>query len=106
MKPVLTQPDLVATAKAFCHESHRYPELFGITDGKAVGTFVEHRFRSHLALDYTLEAGSSALGLDLPSIATDIKVTALRQPQSSCPFRSARQKVYGLGLSPAAVCLR
>jgi hypothetical protein len=27
----------------------------------------------------------------------DIKVTSIRQPQSSCPFRSARQKVYGLG---------
>jgi hypothetical protein len=37
------------------------------------------------------------LGLDLPSIETDIKVTSIRQPQSSCPFRSARQKIYGLG---------
>ncbi len=26
-----------------------------------------------------------------------MKVTSLRQPQSSCPFRSARQKIYGLG---------
>ncbi len=25
------------------------------------------------------------------------KVTSIRQPQSSCPFRSARQKIYGLG---------
>lgn len=29
----------------------------------------------------------------------DIKVTSIRQPQSSCPFKSARQKVYGLGYS-------
>lgn len=29
----------------------------------------------------------------------DIKVTHIRQPQSSCPFRSARQKIYGLGYS-------
>jgi hypothetical protein len=33
----------------------------------------------------------------LPSIETDIKVTSIRQPQSSCPFRSARQKIFGLG---------
>ena len=97
MKPVLTQADLIAAAASFCQGSHRYPELFGVTDGKAVGTFVEHRFRSCLATDYSLNVGNSALGLDLPSIETDIKVTSLRQPQSSCPFRSAKQKVYGLG---------
>lgn len=27
----------------------------------------------------------------------DIKVTRLKQPQSSCPFKSATQKVFGLG---------
>ena len=26
-----------------------------------------------------------------------MKVTSFRQPQSSCPFKSARQKIYGLG---------
>ena len=97
MKQVLTHQNLIATAKSFCLESHRYPELFGITDGKAVGTFIEHGFRTRLAALYSLQQGNSALGLDLPSIETDIKVTSLRQPQSSCPFHSARQKVYGLG---------
>lgn len=28
-----------------------------------------------------------------------MKVTSFRQPQSSCPFKSARQKIYGLGYS-------
>ncbi len=28
-----------------------------------------------------------------------MKVTSIKQPQSSCPFRSIRQKVYGLGYS-------
>lgn len=28
-----------------------------------------------------------------------MKVTSIRQPQSSCPFRSARQKIFGLGYS-------
>ena len=28
-----------------------------------------------------------------------MKVTSIKQPQSSCPFKSARQKIYGLGYS-------
>ena len=31
--------------------------------------------------------------------ALNIKVTSIRQPQSSCPFKSASQKIYGLGYS-------
>ena len=31
------------------------------------------------------------------NICTDIKVTSITQPQSSCPFKNARQKIYGLG---------
>lgn len=30
-------------------------------------------------------------------ILTDIKVTSIKQPQSSCPFKDAKQKVFGLG---------
>lgn len=100
MKPAmknLTLPELIATAQNFCAQKHIYPELFGITDGKAVGTFIEHKFRTVLTALFTVQVGSSALGIDLPSIETDIKVTSYRQPQSSCPFRSARQKIYGLG---------
>ena len=29
----------------------------------------------------------------------DTKVTSVRQPQSSCTFKSARQKIFGLGYS-------
>lgn len=96
-KKPLTQADLFATAKSFCQSDHAYKELFGITDGKAVGTFIELKIRSRLETLYDVETGSSALGLDLPSLNTDIKATSIRQPQSSCPFRSARQKIYGLG---------
>jgi hypothetical protein len=97
MKKSLTLNDLITTAKAFCAEKHAYAELFGVTDGKAVGTFIEHKFRERLESLYDVTIGSSASGLDLPSVETDIKVTSIRQPQSSCPFRSTRQKVYGLG---------
>jgi hypothetical protein len=98
-KPDLTVTELVETAQLFCQQPHSYAELFGATDGKAIGTFIEHKFRSELDAQYTVQLGSSALGIDLPSLQIDIKATSVRQPQSSSPFRSARQKVYGLGYS-------
>lgn len=70
---------------------------FGVTDGKAVGTLVEHAFQEHLKKQYDLCVGNSASGLDLPSVNTDIKVTSYKQPQSSCPFKDSKQKIYGLG---------
>lgn len=97
MKKALTQANLISTARSFCKRNHIYAELFGVTDGKAVGTFIEHKFQEVLASRYEVQIGSSASGLDLPLLETDIKVTSLRQPQSSCPFQSARQKIYGLG---------
>lgn len=97
MKRALTRSNLITTAKEYCARPRRYSELFGVTDGKAVGTFIEHEFQKRLQMRYRFDVGSSASGLDLPSLETDIKVTSTRQPQSSCPFQSARQKVYGLG---------
>lgn len=90
---------LIESAKAFCkQESGKYrKELFGVTDGKAVGTFVEHLFQDFLSKHYKMEIGSSTNGLDLPSVNTDIKVTSIKQPQSSCPFKDSKQKIYGLG---------
>ncbi len=35
----------------------------------------------------------------MPGLAVDMKVTSIRQPQSSCPFKHARQKIFGLGYS-------
>ena len=46
---------------------------------------------------YSFAGGNSASGIDIPSLSVDIKVTSIEQPQSSCPFKSARQKIYGLG---------
>jgi len=101
MKQKLTINILVKEAKAFCRKESQFdnPDLFGITDGKAVGTFIEHKFQNYLSLKYDYIIGSSASGIDIPSedINTDIKVTSAKQPQSSCPFRNARQKIYGLG---------
>lgn len=76
---------------------HAEPALFGVTDGKAVGTYLEHKFKMYLQERYDFAPGNSANGIDFPSLGVDMKVTSIRQPQSSCPFKSARQKVYGLG---------
>jgi len=73
--------------------------LYGITDGKAVGTYFEHKFQAYLQTKYAYDQGSSAKGIDFPGIEVDMKVTSARQPQSSCPFKSARQKICGLGYS-------
>ena len=90
---------LIKCANEFCRiESNKErSELFGVTDGKAVGTFVEHLFKAFLGKKYEMEAGNSAIGLDLPSVSTDIKVTSIKQPQSSCPYKDSKQKIYGLG---------
>jgi restriction system protein len=72
-------------------------DLYGTSDGKAVGTYIEHAFQAHLEKKYTYERGSSASGIDFPALNVDLKVTSIQQPQSSCPYRDATQKVYGLG---------
>lgn len=101
MKPVLTIDELIKSARLFCEieSKENHIELIGITDGKAVGTYVEHKFQHFLQSRYIVEVGSSAKGIDLPGaeIQTDIKVTSITQPQSSCPFKNARQKIFGLG---------
>src|SRR5260370_13702500 len=71
--------------------------LFGVTDGKGVGSYLEHKFQVSLQSRYGYARGNSARGIDFPELGVDIKVTSIRQPQSSCPFKSARQKIYGLG---------
>ena len=78
---------------------HREPTIFGITDGKAVGTYFEHKFQNYLEQRYDYTKGSSAKGIDFPELLVDMKVTSVKQPQSSCPFKSAKQKIYGLGYS-------
>lgn len=97
----LTISHLKTEAVAFAKEEskHLEPALFGVTDGKAVGTYLEHKFQEKLEKRYTYLRGSSAKGIDFPKLGVDIKVTSIRQPQSSCPFKSARQKIYGLGYS-------
>jgi len=101
MKKKLTIKNLIKETQEFClaQSKFQHKELFGVTDGKAVGTLIEQKFQKHLNEKYNVKIGSSASGIDLPSadILTDIKVTSIKQPQSSCPFKDAKQKIFGLG---------
>ena len=100
--PQLTIPTICQEAKAFSIRESSFPEpsLYGVSDGKAIGTYLEKKFRVDLtAKGYEYQMGNAANGLDFPGLQLDVKVTSKRQPQSSCPFDSLRQKVYGLGYS-------
>lgn len=101
VKPKLTLDVLKAEAATFAavESAHAEPTLYGVTDGKAVGTYFEHKFRAHLLDRFEFQQGSSAKGIDFPELDVDMKVTSVKQPQSSCPFKSARQKIFGLGYS-------
>jgi hypothetical protein len=95
----LTIQSLCDEARRFAEieSAHAEPSLYGVTDGKAVGTYLEHKFRAFLTAEYEFKAGNSASGIDFPELNVDVKVTSIKQPQSSCPFKSARQKIFGLG---------
>lgn len=99
MKKTLDIKTLISEAAKFAEVEtiHDEPTLYGVTDGKVIGTYLEHKFVLHLANTYDYEQGNSASGIDFPGLLVDMKVTSIKQPQSSCPYKSARQKIYGLG---------
>jgi hypothetical protein len=101
MTPHLTLEALLAEARTFAdvESGHFEPALYGVTDGKAIGTYLEQKFRIYLKGRYVFTEGNSAQGIDFPGLDVDMKVTSIRQPQSSCPYKSARQKIFGLGYS-------
>ena len=99
MKKKLSIENLRKEAAIFgkTESQHSEPALYGVTDGKAVGTYLEHKFMLYLRKRYGFAEGNSAKGIDFPELGVDLKVTSIKQPQSSCPFKSARQKIFGLG---------
>jgi hypothetical protein len=98
-KPVLSVDGLKRSAHDFAEQLNGTPiePLYGVTDGKAVGTYVEAAFTIVVQDSFTHQAGNAAKGIDFPDVDVDLKVTSIKQPQSSCPFRDATQKVFGLG---------
>ena len=101
MKEKLSLDAVIKESKAFTEiESlHNEALIYGTTDGKAVGTYIEQKFKRYLLEKYEFTEGNSAKGIDFPDLELEIKTTSIRQPQCSCPFNSARQKIYGLGYS-------
>lgn len=100
MKKVLTSDIIFQEAVNFCKRMNEssIPGLVGITDGKAIGTYIEHAFVEFLRESYSFARGNSSRGIDLPgeAINCDIKVTSINRPQSSSPYQSAAQKIFGL----------
>ena len=101
MSPPLTVSGLKAAAVEFAEflEEAEIQELYGTTDGKALGTWIEVSFNQFLEDRFNYTPGNAAHGIDFPSLNVDLKATYITQPQSSCPFRDASQKIFGLGYS-------
>lgn len=74
MKKELTIKFLCKEVSVFAEaeSSHTEPTIYGVTDGKAVGTYLEHKFQTYLREKYTYEEGSSARGIDFPKLGVDI----------------------------------
>lgn len=53
------------------------PDLFGTTDGKAVGTYIEQVFNHYLRASYDYIPGNAASGIN-PDLNIDLKVTSIR----------------------------
>ncbi len=95
-RPPLTIKDLLQEAKAFANK----PPTFGCSNNsKELGTMIETAFKEALEARYALAPGNAASGIDLPDVQTDIKFTRKSRRQSSCPYTSAEQKIFGLGYS-------
>ena len=67
-KRELTTELLCDEAREFSEmdSTHGEPSLFGVTDGKAVGTYLEHKFQAALHHGYIYQEGSSCQGHRLP----------------------------------------
>jgi hypothetical protein len=91
--------DYVDVIRGFCADiSQRHiVELFQVTDGKRIGTYIERECRAYLEERTGLSIGGlAALGKDLPLFNIDIKTTSFVRPQSSSPYRSIDEKIFGL----------
>lgn len=103
MKHILTIQMLVREAMHFAREESlvKNEALYKVTDGKKIGTYIERRFKDFLRRRFSFRLGNCSQGIDFPDnhINTDIKVTLKSNPQSSCPYKNYRQKIFGLGFN-------
>jgi hypothetical protein len=68
--PILTIETLCYEAGIFSAVESQHPEplLYGVTDGKAVGTYLEQKFKLYLEGKYDFIKGNSASGIDFPGL--------------------------------------
>jgi hypothetical protein len=64
--------------------------------GKALATEIERALHERLERVFAHERGSAARGLDMRALGFDIKVTSLKEPQSSDKYGSPLEKLFGL----------
>ncbi len=85
----LTIKTLIKEAELFCIEQSRFQhkELFGVTDGKAVGTLIEQKFQKQLNEKYEVAIGSSASGVDLPSDDILVRRETGRRSRGESPLQ-------------------
>jgi restriction system protein len=95
----LTLDALKQSATLFAKELSEspIPDLYGATDDKAIGAYIEQKFKLYLKDLYVFVPRNTSSGIDLPELEVDFKATSITQPQSLSPFKNASQKVYGLG---------
>lgn len=65
-----------------------------INDGNTIGSFVEKSFKQNLSDKYDFGTVDLIVGIDFPEINVDLKTSKSSQPQSSCPYRLANQKIF------------
>jgi hypothetical protein len=77
LKP-LTIRNLCLEAAAFAsrESQHDEPSIYGVDNGKTIGTYFELKFRNYLAEKYSFPEGNAARGIDFPGLNVDIKTTS------------------------------
>ena len=65
MKPILTIGALCREAEKFARSEsfHWETSLYGVTDGKAVGTYFEHKFQRYLHEEYGYDEENISVNL-------------------------------------------
>lgn len=48
------------------------PELYGMDNGKTIGTHVEAAFNTHIERSFSYDAGNAASGIDFPGLNVDL----------------------------------
>lgn len=80
----------------FIQEMESNPSDYLGIEVKTRGTLIETNCKNFLEQKLGISIGGSAAnGVDLPIFNTDIKSTSMNQPQSSSPYKSISEKLFG-----------